>query len=89
MHTTEALIAESRRLKLQIADTLTGIDAYLADLPPLKFAEIKLGNFGRGRKPMYEVVAPASRRVADPIKLFALLEGRPRKTFGRGELKLV
>ena len=65
------------------------IAEYLRTLPPLKFADIKLSGIIKPPSPMYEVVTPATRRVGDPIKLFKLLEGPPRRTFGRGQLKVV
>lgn len=65
------------------------IAEYLRTLPPLKLQNVTLTGPIRELRPMYEGVAPASRRVGDPVTLFRLLEGPPRKTFGRGQLKLV
>lgn len=85
----EKLVKETRAQVAETRNAVASILRFRRRLPPLKLANIKLSGIVRPPNPMYEVVAPVGRRLADPVKLFRLLEGPPRRTFGRGELKLV
>lgn len=71
------------------SDCADEIAEYLGTLPPLRLANITLTGPIRPSNSMCEVVIPATRRVGDPVTLFRLLEGPPRRTFGRGLLSIV